>query len=120
MKYSGVVGFGISKEDTGDKEGAWDLDVVEKPYYGDVLNTVQRWDANQDSVIDNMRLTNRISIVADGFAMNHMHTMKYITYEGGRWCISSIEVMRPRLIISLGGVYHGPTPTVASDSQESV
>jgi hypothetical protein len=42
-----------------------------------------------------------------------MHTMKYITYEGVRWCISSIQVQRPRLIISLGGVYNGPTPTIA-------
>lgn len=113
MKYSGVVGFGIAKEKSGDGEGDWELDVIEKPYYGDILDLTQRWDANQDSVIDNLRLTNRISIVADGFAINHMHTMKYITYEGVRWCISSIQVQRPRLIISLGGVYNGPTPTIA-------
>lgn len=115
MKYSGVVGFGVPKEGEGDSEGAWDLDIVEKPYYGDILQVTQRWDASQDSVIDDLRLTNRISIVADGFAINHMSTARYITYEGSRWRISSIELKRPRLIISIGGVYNGPTPDPSPD-----
>lgn len=110
MKYSGYVGFGVSKEKTGTGEGAWEDEVVEKPYYGDILQVTQRWDPNSNSVLDDLRLSNRISIVADGFAINHMHTMKYITYGGARWRISSIELQRPRLIISLGGVYNGPTP----------
>lgn len=115
MRYSGTVGFGIPHEGTSDGEGNWELEIVEKPYFGDVLQATQRWDANQDSVIDKLRLTNRISIVADGFAVNHMSTARYITYEGTRWSISSIELKRPRLIISLGGVYNGPTPEPAPD-----
>ena len=111
MKYSGVVGFSVVESGVDDADDIWEgTDLVEKPYYGDVLQGAQRWDQNSDSVNPNMRLSNRISIMADGFAVNHMSTMKYITYEGIRWEISAIEVARPRLIISLGGVYNGPTP----------
>lgn len=113
MRYSGVVGFGRPIEAEGVREGIWDDEVVEKPYYGDVLQATQRWDANADSVNSNVRLTNRISIVADGFAENHLHTMKYVSYAGVLWEISSIEEKHPRLILSLGGVYHGPTPRLS-------
>lgn len=111
MKYSGVIGFSITRPGTEDDDDIWEAEqLVEKPYYGDVLQVTQRWDQNPESVNPNMRITNRISIVADGFAVDHMGNMKYISYEGVRWNISSIEVKRPRLIFTLGGMYHGPTP----------
>lgn len=35
------------------------------------------------------------------------HTMKYVVWMGASWKITSIEVQRPRLLLTIGGVYNG-------------
>jgi hypothetical protein len=36
--------------------------------------------------------------------------MRYVEWAGVRWDVTDVEVQRPRLILRLGGVYHGPLP----------
>ena len=112
MKFYGVVGYGESVEGTGLREGIWEDVIVEKPYYGDVTRNTRRWDANE-KVLDDLNVSNTISIVADAFAYQHFFSMKYVEWMGTRWKISSVEVQRPRIILTIGGVYNGPTPATA-------
>jgi len=60
---------------------------------------------NEDIVVGNS-----ISIVADDYAVKHFFKIKYVRWEGVLWTVSSVEVKAPRLILSLGSVYNGPTP----------
>lgn len=110
MKFSGIIGFGIPSEDAGAREGNWEEMIVERPYYGDVLQSTQRWSDNPNTVHDDLKISDRISVVADAFAENHISTLRYISYMGALWKITSIETKRPRLILTIGGLYHGPTP----------
>ena len=108
MKFYATVGYQIgSVEEDGDREGNWVEKIVERKYYGDVLRNTRRWEDNSDSVNDDLKLNNSISIVADGFAYENFAMMKYVRWMGSCWKITNVEVQRPRLILTIGGVWNG-------------
>lgn len=107
-KFFGPIGFAAPVET---RPGVWKDRIEEHNYRGDVVRLSSRWTASSDSVNDDLTLNNQISIVADPFARNHLHTMKYVGYMGTNWKITNIEVQYPRLILTIGGVYNGPTET---------
>lgn len=119
MKFSGLVGYCYSVEGTGDREGIWEDVVTERPYFGDVLQFNPRWDAGKD-IHDDQRLVNKISIVADAFVWQHVADLKYVQWNGTKWKVTAVEVLRPRLILTLGGVWHGPTKRTPPDPEETV
>ena len=106
-KYFGKVGFAVSKET---KPGIWTNVITEREYYGDVLSNARRLQT-ADQLNDDINVTNRISIVADAFANENFHSMRFIEYMGTVWKVSNVEVQRPRLILTLGGVYDGQRQT---------
>ena len=119
MRFSGMVGYCYSIEGTGDREGIWQDVVKEKRYFGDVLQFNPRWDAGKD-ILDDQRVLNKISIVADAFGLGHFGDLKYVEWQGSKWKVTAVEVQRPRLILTLGGVWHGPTKRAPSDSEETI
>jgi hypothetical protein len=40
--------------------------------------------------------------------------MRYVEWMNARWKITSIDVKRPRVILTIGGVYNGPIPSGAT------
>ena len=121
MKFCGIVGYCETVEETGDREGNWIPDkITERKYFGDVLRNTRRWDNNSDSTNDDLNVNNSFSIVADAYAYNHFFAMKYVKWMGSCWKITNVEVQRPRLILTVGGVYNGPTATTPSVAQESL
>ena len=103
-KWFGVIGYAETVE-TG--PGIWEEEITEHNYYGDILSNSSRWDQNQNSTNDNINISNRISIVADPFAMENFYKMRYIEFMGTNWKITNVQVQYPRLIISIGGVWNG-------------
>ena len=102
-KFCGNIGYAISKETT---PGVWIEDIVERQYFGDVYrNTRKLQSGNQ--VNDNIDISNEISILSDPFANENFHSMRYVTYMGAKWKVSSVEVRYPRLILTVGGLYNG-------------
>jgi hypothetical protein len=80
--------------------------MVERFYYGDVTrNTRMLQSANQ--VNDNINISNIVSVVADPYATQHFHEIRYVEFSGTKWKVTNIEVQYPRLIMTLGGVYNG-------------
>ena len=55
---------------------------------------------------DDINVANEISIVADPYANQNFHLMKYVEFMGTKWKITTVEVQYPRLILSIGGVYN--------------
>lgn len=108
-KFSGMIGFSASTEGAGEQEGVVvSSPVEEKPYYGDVLENNRRWENGSD-IQDDLTINNQISIVGNTFAYEHFFAMKYVRWMGTCWKITSVKVQRPRLLITIGGVYNGPT-----------
>lgn len=106
-KFYGKIGF---IETTDDGYGVWTPKVIERDYIGDVIKNTRRWDNPSDGINDNLNLNNSISIISDDFAIEKASFIKYVEWMGSFWEISSIEIQRPRLILTIGGVYNGPRP----------
>lgn len=107
MRYSGIIGFVCRQEDPVGS-GIWKNKPIERRYYGDVVKNYRRWETASEQVNDNVNISNTISIVADSFAEAHLAYIRYAEYSGQKWNVTSVEVQRPRLILSIGGVYNGP------------
>lgn len=101
-KFHGIVGWVISQETAA---GVWTPAVTEREYYGDVLREARQW-SKGEQVNDDLSLSNRVSIIADDFAFENFSTIRYAKLGGGLWTVTNIEIQRPRLILTLGGVYH--------------
>ena len=111
-KWFGKVGYAITEET---RPGVWMADkIVERDYYGDIVRNIQRF-GNEEKTNEDITVSVNISIVADPFAYNHFHTIKYIEYMGTKWDVSSVDPQYPRLILTLGGVYNGDEPSDSSD-----
>lgn len=104
-KFYGIIGFGEEKE-TPEGSGNWVLSIVTRPYYGDLLKNSRRLQSS-GQLNDDITITNEISIIADQFAYEHFSTIRYVEFMGAKWKVSNASVERPRLILSLGGVYNG-------------
>lgn len=102
-KFYGIIGYVVTKET---EPGIYEEVVVENVYYGDVLKDSRRLQ-ERAKVNDDITISNRISIIADPFANNHFHSMRYVEMMGTKWKITDVEVAFPRLILSIGGVYNG-------------
>lgn len=109
-KFYGVIGYAVLTET---KPGVWKEQVTERKYYGDLTrNTRQLQSA--DKLNDDINVANEISIVADPFAYQNFHSMRYVEFMGAKWKISKVEVLYPRLILTIGGVYNGKPKTSTS------
>lgn len=102
-KYYGKIGYNESVETT---PGVWEEKITERSYYGDVVRNARRLQST-DKVNDDINVNNEINIVADPYAMNNFHSMRYVEFMGAKWKVSNIEVQYPRLILTLGGLYNG-------------
>lgn len=102
-KWFGKIGYAETFET---EAGLWKEQITERSYYGDVLTS--RWmRQTSNKVNSDINLSNRISIIADPFAIQNCSSMIYIEYVGAKWRISDIEIAYPRLILTIGGVYNG-------------
>ena len=107
-RFFGAVGYGNSVE-TPAGSGVWVDEITEYSYYGDVIRNTRNL-VSGDKVNDDISVSNSISIVSDQFAIEHFFDIRYVSWMGVLWTVTSVEVQAPRLILSLGSVYNGPTP----------
>lgn len=101
-KFYGSIGFAEYQETS---PGVWTEVVVERSYRGDIISNNRRWQPSEN-LNDNLAISNTISILADIVAMRGFHNIRYIVWMGQKWKVSSIDVQKPRLVLSIGGVYN--------------
>lgn len=102
-KFYGKIGFGFTVEDA---PGVHKDKILERDYYGDLIRNTRRLQPGEH-LNDDINISNEISIVADPYAYQNFHSMRYVVFMGAKWKISNVEVQYPRLILTLGGVYNG-------------
>lgn len=106
-KWFGKVGYANTSEV---RPGVWTDTITEREYYGDIVRYTKQTE-NSGEVIDDIAVTVSISIVADPFAYEHFHTIKYVDFMGSKWKVKTVDPQYPRLVLSLGGLYNGQTAT---------
>lgn len=101
-KFYGTVGYLTTVET---RPGVWTEDIVERNYYGDISKKMSKWQVGE-GLNDDKTYSAEISIVADAFAYENFSNIKYIEFMGAKWKVNSIEIQRPRLILTMGGLYN--------------
>ena len=101
-KWYGAIGYSETVET---KPGVWKEQITERMYSGDLLRNTSRFQ-NTDKLNDDINVSNEISIIADPYANQNFHSMRYIEFMGTKWKISNVEVQYPRLRLTIGGVYN--------------
>lgn len=103
-KWYGTIGY---VEQVQTSPGVWSEEITERKYSGDLNKINSRWLPKSDSTNDDLTINNQLSIVADPFAYQNFHSMKYAEFMGAKWKITNVDAsQRPRLILMLGGVYN--------------
>lgn len=116
VRFHGPIGYGETVET---KPGVWVEQITERTYFGDVVRTSRQAREGENTVNDDISINNSISIVADAFAHQRFFAIRYVKWAGTYWTVSNVDVVSPRLILALGGVYNGPKPA-SSDASDSV
>lgn len=101
-KFYGAIGYAESVETS---PGVWTEQITEHMYYGDLTRNTRRLQS-ASQLNDDINIANEISIVADPFAYQNFHSMRYVEFMGTKWKISNVEVQYPRLILTVGGIYN--------------
>lgn len=103
-KFHGTVGYILHEETS---PGVFTEVVTERVCVGDILRNNQRWVNSEGQIHDNLKLFNRFSIIGDGFAYSNIPRIRYIVWQGVKWTVDAIDIERPRIILTIGGVYNG-------------
>lgn len=106
-RFYGEIGYGESEESPADS-GIWVDVITEFSYLGDVTRQSSQLEPG-DKLNSDISVGNSISIVANEYAIEHFSKIKYVKWVGERWIVTNVTVQPPRLILTLGGVYNGPT-----------
>ena len=102
-KFYGIIGYAETVETD---PGVWEEEIIERMYFGYLLSNFRNLQ-NSGEVNDDVNIANKISIVSDPYANENFHSMRYVEFMDTRWKVTNIEVLYPRLILTLGGVYNG-------------
>lgn len=103
-RWYGQVGYSETVETV---PGKWMPQDTVRKYYGDISRSSTRWAGNSDSTNDDLTVNTQISIVADPFAFEKFHAIKWIEFMGVKWKVTVVDPQPPRLILTLGGVWNG-------------
>lgn len=102
-KFHGAIGFANLVETA---PGVWTEEIKERTYSGDLKRNTRRLQTT-DQVNDNLVISNEISIIADPYANNNFHSMRYVEFRGVKWKVTNVDATKyPRLILTVGGVYN--------------
>ena len=77
-KFYGPIGYAVTEETT---PGVWEDHISERMYFGELVRNTRRLQT-ADKLNDNINVSNEISILADPFARENFHLMKYVGFMG--------------------------------------
>lgn len=111
-RFAGLVGFAHTARTS---PGVSSEVITEKgPYYGDVKRASLAL-SQGDQVNTDLSTTNRIEIMADdAYLSENMFAIRFVEWAGALWRVTEVTHERPRLLLRLGGVYHGPRAKTVS------
>ena len=108
-KFYGNVGYVETVEDE-ENPGVWVEKVTTRPYFGDLLKNYRKLKQGSD-MNDGIDISMDVSIVADPYAYQNFHAIRFVEYMGSRWKVTSVDVNYPRLSLQIGGLYNEQAET---------
>lgn len=103
-RFHGPVGFGIFEDDQ--ETGKASERMTERKYYGRILSHIRNW-VETEGLNNDLKLQNRIAIVANDYAFAHLSALRYVKWKGAAWTITGVEIKGPEIILTIGGIWNG-------------
>lgn len=103
MRFYGAVGYGVEVET---RPGLPETVIKEVMARGDVDRLAISLE-DDAKVNPDIRTTHALRLMLSPDLREHFATLKYVTWQGVRWSISTVEAIPPRILVRLGGVYNG-------------
>lgn len=101
-KWHGKIGYAKMVETS---PGVVEEKIITYDYRGNLTRNTRRLQGSNE-LNDDIVVANEISIVADPFARENFHDIRYVEFMGTNWKVSNVEVHYPELILTLGGKYN--------------
>lgn len=83
--------------------------ITERDYIGDVVQRTEAFTV-EGSVLPQYRTTTSVSVLSDGVLAEKYSNLRYISYMGQNWSVSSVVQQYPRMVVYIGELYNGPLP----------
>lgn len=106
MVYSGYIGFATTIEQA---QSVYTESIVEKKVRGNVVRNTRKLQntSNTNSDVD---IYNEFEITGNSFLRENIASMRYITWRGVKWKITSADASTyPKIVLQVGGVYNENT-----------
>lgn len=101
-KWYGQIGFAENQETDLDE---WTEVITDISYPGDVLFNNRSLESGNE-INSTINISYKISFLADPYARNNFHKIRYATFMGSKWRVTNVEVQYPRMTLTLGGLYN--------------
>lgn len=101
-KFTGLVGY-VTQEET--VPGVWSPVDNSKMMKGDIIRQSLS-NKDKDKINGDISLNHRVSLLGDAYAFNSYYAIKWIQIDGRKWEVVSVEIQRPRIVVSVGGLYN--------------
>lgn len=102
MKYYDKIAYSYHVES---EPGIFEEAYHEQYYYGDVIQN-GRYIRNNDKINDDVTVNTRISVIADAALNHNFGSIRWVEFMGQKWKAESVVPEPPRLVITLGSLYH--------------
>jgi hypothetical protein len=102
-KFTGLVGYVTQAETV---PGVWSSIENSVVMRGDIIRQSSN-SQNGDKVNNDITLNHRVSLLGDAYSFGNYYNIGWIEIDGRKWEVSSVEIQRPRIIATLGGVWNG-------------
>lgn len=103
-RYSGAIGI---KNQSVETDGIVDTTIEEIPVTGTIYKKAMSWSVGEASQ-NKLQSNQTISVIAPESVQNRLDGIVYATYLDIKWSIKSMEYIRPRLRLTIGGTYNAP------------
>jgi hypothetical protein len=101
-KFWGPIGINRGFQETG--PGIID-NVIEEVYVkGEIRNVKASW--SQQTMNDTLQARHLLSVVTPEDSEIDFNEVVYIVWQGHKWAVTSIQYNRPRVELTLGGLYN--------------
>ena len=60
-----------------------------------------------DKINDDVNINVSISIISDSYVIDNIYAIKYVSWMNNLWKVTDIDIERPRITLTLGGLYNG-------------
>jgi len=102
-KFRGSIGIDRGSEET--SPGIFEPTIEEVEVTGEIRNQSARWQSHEQR--DSVTAKHVLSIVTPESSIVDYTEVVYINWQSRKWSVVAIQYMRPRIELTLGGLYNG-------------